>query len=161
MSLSINLWNSWPLWHGPGPRAGPISILSYGKFKFYNISICTSVLSSLGTKVKCVLLYPKCPLQIHVIMSFIFFLGGGGCKYGPIMHLFVTWSHSGSYCRWSCITRRQFYFRLCSYGRHGLWASCLIINNKKLIFFFIQVFYILFLYTQFSFNKVSVLAIKR
>lgn len=67
-----------------------------------------------------------CPLS--------FFLGGG-CKYGPIVHLFVTWSHSGSYCRWSCITRRQFYFRLCSYGRHGLWASCLIINNKKLIFF--------------------------
>lgn len=83
MSLSINLWNSWPLWHGPGPRAGPISILSYGKFKFYNISICTSVLSSLGTKVKCVLFYPKCPLQIHVIMSFISFFEGGGANMVP------------------------------------------------------------------------------
>lgn len=26
------------------------------------------------------LLYPKCPLQIHVIMSFIFFFGGGGAN---------------------------------------------------------------------------------
>lgn len=35
-----------------------------------------------------------------------------------------------------------------------------IINYKKLRFFPIQVFYILSLYTQFSFNKVSVLAMK-